>query len=101
MSHLPAETGSGGTPRPAPVTTALVGNNVTHSTSAEARKVTVYVHSPDGGPERARPTLDGTPIRGGYGSGKYVIEAPDGWTCESMTVKTRAGNNDVVIVEEF
>lgn len=98
MPQLPAEPGSGGNPRPSPIATPLHGNKKTHTTDPAARKVTVYVHEPQGGPDRGRPTLDGAAIRG---TTPYIFEAPDGTTLAAMTIATRAGNNDLVIVEEF
>ena len=98
MTHLPAEPGSGGTPRPSSVWTPLHGNKKSHTTSPEAIKVTIYVHEPQGGSDRSRPSVDGSPIRGGA---PYVVASPDGWTLASMTIGTNAGSNDIVIVEEF
>jgi len=85
-------------PREASAWTALAGNNLTHVTDDLAVKITVYVHEPQGGPERARPTINDAPIRGGA---PYIVEAPRGYNVAPLTIKTRAGNNDIVIVEEF
>lgn len=87
-------------PRPLPDVTALIGNGHTHTTDPLARRVTIYVHAPAEGPERARPTLNGAPIRGSA-TGPYVIEAPAGFTVPALTIATRSGLNDVVIIEEF
>lgn len=81
-------------PRPMPVVTALVGNGQAHNTSPLARKVTIYVHAPTEGAERARPTVNGTPVRGSA-TGPYTIEAPPGFTVPVLSVATRSGNNDV------
>lgn len=78
-----------------PITTSLVGNGLSHSTNPAARKVTIQVIAPTGGPTRARPTVDGVPIAGG--SGNFVYDRPG----HPIVVETNAGNNDVVIVEEF
>jgi len=88
-------------PRPAPVVVALIGNNLTHGTSPLARKVSIYVHSPIEGAERARPTVNGAPVRGANGGTPYIFESPDGFTVPTIEIATRAGNNDLVIVEEF
>ena len=88
-------------PRPAPVVVALIGNNLTHSTNPLARKVSIYVHSPIEGAERARPTVNGAAIRGANSGTPYIFEAPAGFTVPVLTVATRAGSNDIVIVEEF
>jgi hypothetical protein len=86
--------------RPVAVVTALQGNTLTHTTDPLARKVTVHVHAPEGGPDRARPLINGSPVRGSS-TGPYVFEAPPGWTVPPVRVDTRAGNNDIVVVEEF
>jgi len=78
-----------------PVTTSLAGNGQSYATNPSARKVTVQVIAPTGGPSRARPTVDGTPVAGGAGS--FVYDQPG----HALVIKTNAGNNDVVIVEEF
>lgn len=85
-------------PRPDNVVTPLIGNGKSHTTDPLARRVMVYVHAPEGGPQRARPTVNGGAVRG---PGEYVFDSPDGFTVPSMVVTTNAGNNDVVIVEEF
>jgi hypothetical protein len=87
-------------PRPPVAVTALVGNNQNHTTSGLARKVAVYVHAPTSGPVSGRPTINGSTVRGSE-AGRYEFVAPDGFTISPMTVATKAGNNDVVIVEEF
>lgn len=76
-----------------PVVTSLAGNNTTHSTNGDASVVTVHVLAPAGGPVRARPTINGAPISAGQ---PIILSRPG-----VVTVTTRAGNNDVVIVEEF
>jgi len=86
-------------PQSGTVWTALVKNGEAHVTDPLAVKVVIYIHEPKGGPERARPTINGTPIRGG--GGPYEIVAQPGYNVAPITIKTRAGNNDVVIVEEF
>lgn len=78
-----------------PVTTSLVGNNQSHSTNAAARRVTVVVVAPVGGPVRARPNINGTPVGGG--TGPILFDSP----ADEIVVSTHAGNNDVVIIEEF
>lgn len=87
--------------RPPIVVTALEGNDQSYTTSDLAIRVTIHVHAPVGGALRARPTVNGEPIRGSEGAGVYVCVAPDGWTLAPLTITTEAGSNDVVIVEEF
>lgn len=87
--------------RPAPIVVALIGNGLTHVTSPLARKVSIYVHAPLEGAERARPTVNGSSIRGASGAAPYVFEAPAGFTVPVLTVETKAGSNDLVIIEEF
>lgn len=77
------------------VTTSLNGNGASHVTDSRARRVIIQVVAPTGGPIRARPTVNGTPIVGG--AGPFVYDCPG----HTLTIETRAGNNDVVIVEEF
>ena len=85
------------TPAPTPpVVTSLIGNNVTHSTDAAAKKVTVTVVAPVGGNASGRPTIDGKKVSGSSGGGNFVFQAPG-----VMVIATHAGNNDIVIVEEF
>lgn len=91
MADVPA-------PRDPVAWTALHGNKKSHTTDPLAIKVTIYVHEPQGGPDRARPTVDGSPIRGGA---PYIVAAPQGYNVAPMLIETQAGNNDLVIVEEF
>ena len=79
-----------------PVVTALQGNGLTHSTDANAKRVTVTVVAPVGGNSAGRPTIDGKRISGSAGGGNFVFQAPG-----VMVIATHAGNNDLVIVEEF
>jgi len=79
-----------------PVVTALQGNNLTHSTDANAKRVTVAVVAPVGGNSAGRPTIDGKKVSGSSGGGNFVFQAPG-----VMVIATHAGNNDIVIVEEF
>jgi hypothetical protein len=88
-------------PRPDPIVVALIGNGLTHDTSPVARKVSIYVHAPIEGAERARPTVNGAAIRGANSGTPYVFEAPAGFTVPVLVIATRAGSNDIVIVEEF
>jgi len=78
---------------PDPVITTLVGNKMSYSTATEAKKVTIQVNSPTGGPLRARPLLDGQRVT----KGVYTFVYPG----KSKKVQTRAGNNDIVIIEVF
>ena len=78
-----------------PITISLAGNGLSHATNPSARRVTVQVIAPSGGPTRARPTVDGVPVAGGAGS--FVYDKPG----HVLTIETKAGNNDVVILEEF
>lgn len=82
-------------PAKPPVTTALQGNERSYLTDPNASRVTVQVLSPSGGPSRARPTIDGVPVAGG--GGPFVYDRAG----HVFTIETRAGNNDVVILEEF
>jgi hypothetical protein len=79
--------------RPAPIITPLIGNGLSHSTNAAAKKVIVRVNAPDGGPKRARPTIDDQPVT----VGDYTYDRPG----KAIEVKTNAGNNDVLVSEEF
>lgn len=81
-------------PKKAPIITPLVGNGLHHTTDPLAAIVRVKVVSPTGGPERARPTVNGMPVCGG--AGDYVYQAPG-----TLNIKTNAGNNDLVVTEEF
>lgn len=83
------------TPSLPPRTISLSGNNKVHQTLNEAKRVTVKVIAPTSGPVEARPTVDDVPLLGG--AGDYIFESPG----HSMTILTNAGNNEVVIVEEY
>jgi hypothetical protein len=76
------------------VSTALIGNNQEHTTDGTARLVNIHINEPTGGPKRARPTVNGDPVVGGGGA--LIYQKPG-----SLTVKTNAGNNDLLILEEF
>jgi hypothetical protein len=80
---------------PQPITTSLTGNALSHNTDPGAKRVTVYVIAPTSGPQRARPTIDGTPVLAG--GAPFVYQEPR----HSISIVTRAGSNDVTIVEEF
>lgn len=77
------------------VTVALSGNGQHHTTAAGAKRVSVYVVSPTNAPVRARPTINGAPVLGG--GAPFVYQDPS----IPIRVETRAGNNEVVIIEEF
>ena len=85
-------------PHPPTIWTPLSGNGKSHTTSPLAVKVTIVVHTLTGGPERARPTVNGAPVRG---DARHVIESQSGYNVAPITVETNAGNNDLVILEEF
>jgi hypothetical protein len=78
-----------------PTITPLTGDALSHVTSASARKVTIYVISPTGGPTADRPTVDGQPIAGLPGGMPYIFESPG-----SLTIATNDAGNDLVVVEE-
>jgi len=79
--------------KPPPVLTDLTGNRKSHTTDANAKRVTVVCYAPNGGARRTRPTIDGRRVL----QGQYVFER-SGF---AMTIETNAGNNDVQIIEEF
>ena len=80
----------------APRSTTLKGDGKSHTTDADATCVRVHIFCPDtAAPMRARPTINGVPLAAGSGEIRY--DNPGG----SMIVETRAGNNDVLIIEEF
>lgn len=81
-------------PPRSPVITPLVGNGLSHVTDPAATVVRVKVVAPVGGPERARPTVNGMAVCGG--AGDYVYQSPG-----ALMVRTNAGNNDLIITEEF
>lgn len=81
--------------RNAPRSTTLKGDGKTHTTDALATCVKVHVFCPDtAAPVRARPTINGVPLAAGSGEIRYDNPGP-------MVVETRAGNNDLLIIEEF
>jgi len=79
--------------KPDPTITDMIGNGLAHVTNAAAKRVVVRVNAPDGGPKRARPTIDGTAVV----QGDYTYDRPG----KAIEVKTNAGNNDVLVIEEF
>jgi len=79
--------------KPDPIVTPMIGNKVTHATNPDAKRVVVLVNAPSGGPKRARPTINGVSVI----SGEYAYDRPG----KAITVKTRAGNNDLLVTEEF
>lgn len=83
-------------PKSAPKSTALKGDGKTHTTDPAASCVKIHVFCPDtSAPVRARPTIDGVPLAAGSGEIKYDYPK------SSMIIETRAGNNDLLIIEEF
>jgi hypothetical protein len=95
MAASEAITSASPPPAPQPVTTSLQGNGLSYVTDPAATRVTVQVIAPIGGPVRARPTVDGQPVSGG--AGPFVYDNPG----HAIVIGTRAGNNDVVVIEEF
>lgn len=79
-----------------PVVTPLQGNGVSRVTDAAAKRVTVTVIAPVGGNTQGRPTINGKRVAASPGGYPYIFETPG-----AMTIETHAGNNDIVIVEEF
>lgn len=79
-----------------PVITSLAGNNAQHVTNPAARRVTISVIAPIGGNMAGRPSINGKKAAATSGGAPYVLERPG-----AVTVATHAGNNDLVIVEEF
>lgn len=79
-----------------PIVTALQGNNQTYTTAANARRVTITVIAPVGGNTQARPMVDGKRIAASPGGYPYVFDRPG-----PLKIDTKAGNNDIVVVEEF
>jgi hypothetical protein len=82
-------------PTPPRVTT-LRGNGLTHATDGSASRVTISIIAPVGGNVQGRPHLNGDPIAATPGGPPFVFVAPG-----VMVVETKAGSNDIVIVEEF
>lgn len=83
-------------PQNAPRSTTLKGDGKTHTTDAAAACVKIHVFCPDtAAPVRARPTINGVPLAAGSGEIRY--DNPG----SPMVIETRAGNNDLLIIEEF
>lgn len=73
--------------------TDLSGNDQTYSTDPAAKTVVITVHEPEDGNRRARPTVDDTPVTKGI----YTYDRPG----VAIAIATRAGNNDLTIMETF
>lgn len=83
-------------PPPAPIVTSLRGNAANYATHPSAKRVTVLIISPVGGNVQGRPTVNGSAVCATPGGSPIVFDRPG-----ALAITTRAGNNDLMIVEEF
>lgn len=79
-----------------PVLTSLRGNGHFYTTSDAAKKVTISIIHPVGGNLQGRPQLNGVPICATPGGAPFLFVQPG-----PLTIVTTAGNNDLIVVEEF
>jgi len=81
---------------PQPVITALHGNGARYITDPNTRRVTLTIVAPVGGNRQGRPTINDISVSASPGGAPYIFDYPG-----TLVVETKAGNNDLLIVEEF